>query len=122
MIEFFLYIEKQLAYTNMKMGFLDVIYFEYSNAIRAVNQIAELGFLLDDIKEALRETNYNVELAIKLIISRNSNEKTETQFKPLFHSFNGFIVDQKIFINPFSFSTHILSNTSQKVDQLQGEK
>ena len=68
----------------MKMGFLDVIYFEYSNAIRAVNQIAELGFLLDDIKEALRETNYNVELAIKLIISRNSNEKNRNPIQTTF--------------------------------------
>ena len=39
-----------------------------------VNQIAECGFLIDDIKESLRLSNYDVQKAKSLLISQNSTK------------------------------------------------
>lgn len=74
----------------------DSIYKDYQRIFRIypgnfqemVNEIAQLGFSIDDIKEALRESQFDVQLAINILISRN-NDDDDTNVNP--YQRNGFI-------------------------------
>ena len=63
----------------------DDIYDEYLSSINGIpldlqdriDQIAEFGYSLDDIKEALRITNYDVLVATHLLVLVNSQENIE---------------------------------------------
>lgn len=97
------------------------LYQQYFHILRTVpsdfqdriNQIAEFGFLIEDIKESLRMTNYNVQMAINLIISKNDQKQNHQNNLFASHSF-GFS-SQQIFIqkNP-QYSTQKQNN---KIDQ-----
>ena len=45
-----------------------------------VKQIAGYNFLVEDIKESLRLSNYNVKNALNLNASQNSNKNVQTSF------------------------------------------
>lgn len=69
----------------MKRKIRDPIYAQYSKSIneipedlqQKIDEIAVLGFELKDIKEALRNSEYNVLFAINSLVYRNSNEKNQ---------------------------------------------
>lgn len=63
------------------------IYSEYSNCFikvpddfqQKIDEIAVLGFEIEDIKEALRNCEYNVLFAINSLVYRNSNESQQNR-------------------------------------------
>lgn len=71
----------------MKRKLHDQIYEKYSKSVneipedlqQKIDEIAVLGFELEDIKEALRNSEYNVLFAINSLVYRNSNEKNQEE-------------------------------------------
>lgn len=103
------------------------LYQQYSQALNnipldfeeRVKKIAEFGFLIEDIKESLRLSNYDIQKATNMIISQNFHENDQKRFKS--HNTNSTI-NYNITYNNFShfhnskFQNQKL-NASQKVDE-----
>lgn len=94
------------------------IYQQYSNALNnvpsdfedRVNQIAEFVFLIEDIKESLRLSNYDVQKATNMIIFQNSNENNQNR-----HNSNN--ISHTSFTRNFSFTGNRFSQFYRSNDQ-----
>lgn len=85
-----------------------------------INQIAPLGYQIEDIKEALRSSFYDVQGAINILVNRNSNRENDEDrdfrmLRPFRHNFNRsqYLDDDVMFI-PFDFMESRLPRSPMK--------